>query len=155
MMMWRERDQGWAVSLVAWLLAAAMAAVGVGCASDGDRPVVAVDRWNESGSPYGRVSLSEEHVAEGLRVVLAELAREHGPLDVQGLCNDYAPTIRAELAQSGVGRIRRLRINDATVDIVVSFRVDTGPGWLVAEAFFNGESRAALRTVNRYSVVRR
>jgi len=115
-------------------------------------PIRISDNRTVTMKDYGRVNIPEKELAKGLRDVFKQMEKQFGPIQYEPIIKDYVPFVRQGLHDCGFCSIQQLNINGVTIDIDISFRVDSPQPALNIAVFANGKLAPEYGLVNPYFV---
>jgi hypothetical protein len=125
----------------------------LGCNGDGHSvPITTIDQRKLDFEQLGRIDIEQEELELGLTRLFEQLSQHTGQVNYRPIIKDYIPAIQKSLYYSGFCSIRKLYVNDATVDIDIYFLIDSEPPTLRIEAYLNGSTRPSVTLANHYNV---
>jgi hypothetical protein len=101
------------------------------------------------GRDIARADVPEAELETGLYALFDQLALHLGPYPYVPVVKNYLPALREGLFYHGYAVVQRLNVNDATVDIIISFHSAAAPA-LVIEAFCDGMEHPIASVQNQY-----
>ena len=99
---------------------------------------------------YEPIDIKQNDLEQGLRQMLLQLDRDHGPIDIETVVRQYSPAIRRGLYISGYASVQKLSFNGTMVDLDVFFRTDQTIPALYIDVYLQSQATPTYRIANPY-----